>query len=129
MVVALAGFLLSLSVHVAAWFGQTVLPESSKLPLNAGMFVTFVAGILLSPRRLRRWRHSKDALDGFVGKAMIVLFIYAMANFILWTVTKNQGHAAPPQDWRGFSGHLMLFYFWSFGFLYAAVHPERRLES
>src|SRR5262249_24649069 len=114
MLAALAGFLLSLCVHVATWFGQTVLPESARRSLLAGMFVTLVAGILLSPRRLRRWRHSRDALDGFVGMAMIVVFIYAMANFILFTVStaQNYGHAAPLQELRGVSGHWMLFYCW-----------------
>jgi hypothetical protein len=125
MLFALVGFLTSLYVHIGTWFGQILLPEVWQLRLHIGIFVPFLAAILLAPRKPRRRRDGGFALDGFVGAAMIVVFVYAMANFVLFLLNTalNHSHATRLQEWRGFSGHWMLFYFWSFGFLYTAVQP------
>jgi len=131
MLVALAGFLLSLYVHIATWLGQIVLPESWQLPLHAGMFVPFFAAIFIAPRAPRRRRNANSALEGFVGTAMAVVLVYAMANFVLFMVNTalSHNHATHLQTWRGFSGHWMVFYFWSFGFLYTAVYPTRQRQD
>lgn len=125
MLFALAGFVLSLYVHIAAWLGRIVLPESWMFGIHAGMFVPFLTAIFLAPKSSRRSRNLETPLDGSLGRTMLAVLVYAIANFVLFMVAAalNHGHASPLQEWRGFSGHWMLFYFWSFGFLYAAVYP------
>jgi hypothetical protein len=131
MPLALAGFVLSLYIHVAAWLGRLVLDDSWMMWLHVGMFVPFFTALLLSPKNPRRRRDLRDSSRGFLGTAMIVLLCYAVANFIVFVVylASDHGHATRLWEWRGFSGHWMLFYFWSFAFLYDAVHPQDRSQS
>ena len=51
------------------------------------------------------------------------LFAYAAVNFLLYMTTVGFGHAGDPtaQDWRGFSGHWMVFYSASLAILYSAA--------
>jgi hypothetical protein len=125
MPVALAGFLLSLYIHIAAWLGHIVLEHSWIAWLHVGIFVPFITALVLSPKdspRRRRVDHSSPLL----GKAMLAVLIYALLNFIVFVVHMATSHGTDSQlwQWRGFSGHWMLFYFWSFGFLYDVVRPN-----
>jgi hypothetical protein len=130
MPVALAGFLLSLYIHIAAWLGRVPLDDSWMMWLHVGMFVPFFTAMFLLPQKPRRRQEEKD-FRGLLGTAMIVILIYAIANFIIFMIytASNHGHANRIWEWRGFSGHWMLFYFWSFGFLYYATHPSNSLPE
>ena len=129
MLLGLAGFLVSLYVHIAAWFGQIVLPQSWLLGLHIGMFPPFFVSMFLSPRALRLRRQVRsDQAGNFLNTAMMVVFFYALANFVLGMSISafHHGQMPPVQEWKLFSGHWMLFYFWSFAILYQAVHPEQK---
>lgn len=131
MLLGLAGFLVSLYVHIAAWFGQIVLPQSWLLGLHIGMFPPFFVAIFLSPRALRLRRQVRsDQAGNFLNTAMMVVFFYALANFVLGMSISafHHGQMSPVQEWKLFSGHWMLFYFWSFAILYQAVHPEQKVS-
>lgn len=126
MAFAAAGFVLSLYVHIASWFGRIVLPESWFLLLHLGIFVVFVPALLLMPQQSKR-RHGQNQMPALLGKLMTVTLVYALANFALFMVTTatQHNHPTPAVEWRGFSGHWMVFYLWSFAFLYAGVHPKQ----
>jgi hypothetical protein len=128
MAVALAGFLLSLYIHIAAWLGRVPLDDSWIMWLHLGIFVPFFTALFLLPKKPRRRRDEKSFSLGFLGRAMIAILFYAIANFIIFMIhtASDHGHATRLWEWRGFSGHWMLFYFWSFGLLYQGFHPQDR---
>lgn len=131
MLLGLSGFLVSLYVHIAAWFGQIVLPQSWLLGMHIGMFPPFFASMFLAPRSLRLRRHVRsDQAGNFLNTAMMVVLFYALANFGLGMLILafHHGQMPPVQQWKLFSGHWMLFYFWSFAILYQAVHPEQKVS-
>jgi hypothetical protein len=124
MPIALAGFLLSLYIHVAAWLGHIILDDSWMFWLHGAMFVPFFTALLLSPESSPR-RKPVDNASQFLTKAMVAILIYALLNFTVFMVHMATSHGPDSQLWlwRGFSGHWMLFYFWSFSFLYDVVRP------
>jgi hypothetical protein len=127
MIYAAAGFSLSLYVHIASWFGRVVLPQSSFFLLHVGIFVAFFPALLLTPKSGKRRRDDQDRMPVPLARLMKVSLIYAVANFAVFmiSVARHDRELAPAVQWRGFSGHWMAFYLWSFAFLYAALHPRQ----
>jgi hypothetical protein len=119
MVIAAAGFLVSLYVHVASWTGKIVLPQTWLVGLQVGIFVPFAAALILTPKTRRRREESRvpDAL----GKLMIATMVYWVFNLVLLLLASagHHGEADDLHEWRGFSALWMCFYSWSFAFLYA----------
>ena len=126
MLFAAAGFILSLYVHVASWLGKIVLPESWFFLINAGMFVSFIGGIVLIPKGPKKKQPFKNPPDGFLRKALIIVFFYSIANFAVFFVRLFHNHGEAPElwQWQGFSGHWMLFYLAGLFLLYHSVHPS-----
>jgi len=130
MIVAVLGFGLSFYVHVASIVGKAVLPESWFFPMHAAMFVPFFGALLLLPKKTARKKDS-FAIPGSLGTLMIAILIYALGNFAWFmTYVATHGNSAPLiVQWRGFSGHWMLFHFWSFAFLYSVVRGRRKTAA
>ena len=128
MALAAAGFCLSVYVHLGSLLGKIVLPESWFTVMQVGVFVAFFPALLLLPKQKIRRRSDVPSTPGFLGSLMIATLAYALANFAIFMVTLARHHNQTTRlmEWRGFSGHWMLFYSWSFAFLYAAAHPARR---
>jgi hypothetical protein len=127
MVFAIAGFLLSLYVHISSWLGRIVLPDSWFFLMHMGMLIPFFAAIILAPKEQRR-KPAANMSQGILFKALKLVFYYAIANFAVFILSLVFGHHQSTElvEWRGFSGHWMLFYFVSFVALYYIVYPTKQ---
>lgn len=135
---ALTGFFLGLSVHIATFFGIDI---SSRYPmvwlLHIGIFVVFIPMSIME-KRDRQIRNSNEFLanvPGWVNKVLTILFVYLLINFALFfynsgggSVREDKGvfilqkhgiktmisaqeyHQQKVYILRGFSGHWLLFY-------------------
>lgn len=126
-----AGFTVAALVHFGSYVGHTIRPENPLFwLLHFGIFPLFFALMF----RLRAWQTSRRGLFGFrqrqlrwreliayvpvwVRPLVVLLFAYAMVNFILATAhLPSRGTAAgeSPAEAiytvRAFSGHWLLFY-------------------
>src|SRR5438270_8806664 len=113
LLIAGAGFLLSLTAHVLALFGIAMPGGGLVWALHVGIFVVWIPAILLSKRRLSNVPR-KDQMNAMLGdspvwmrRAVKILFVYALVNFLLFIISMT-GHpkpteAAPPAVIRGFS--------------------------
>ena len=128
--IALAGFVISMAVNIAGWMGKVILPSSMFAAMHIGVFLVFFPAVLLAGRRRNGlpWKFKKrengSGMPGWALKFAGFIFIYAMANFIIFIFTagSSKQHGAPSAImWRGFSGHWMVFYLFSFGMLYTVI--------
>jgi hypothetical protein len=119
MLIAAAGFLVSLYVHVASWTGNIVLPQTWSVGLQVGMFVPFAAALVLTPKTRRRAEVPR--VPGSLGKLMIATLAFWLFNLalLLFASAGHHGKADDLHEWRGFSALWMCFYSWSFAFLYS----------
>lgn len=123
---ALAGFLASLLVHLAALAGAAVPQEA--MALHLGVFLVFFPAVLLQNRlvvsrdRSQIWSELLRGCPGWVKPTLYLLFGYALLNFFRDFVHKPEPQASP---FRMFSGHWMLFYFIAF----AIIWSYRRVRS
>ena len=131
LLMAGAGFLLSLIAHVLALFGIAMPGGGLIWMLHVGIFVVWIPTILFS-----RWRFRdvprKDQMDVIIGdcplwmrRTVKILFVYAIVNFFLF-IASTHGHpkptgAAPPAVIRGFFGHWMIFYAVAFVAFYSII--------
>lgn len=145
--VALLGFLLSLAAHVAALLGIDV---SAKVPLvwllHVGIFVVFIPFVLLSRKVLGvkpTFAEVRKLFPGWVIALGVLIFTYAIINFLLLFILATQGGSPSIRDGkfilqdhgrlvreltaveytsfkanevRGFSGHWLAFYFIPFAY-------------
>jgi hypothetical protein len=128
---AAAGLAVSIWVHVNALFGRRVLPQEFFGAMHAGIFVVFFPGILLTKasgiktNRKDFWKNGTPGVPKRLGYLLYFLVVYAMINFaIFWLqapVGKQFGNEIPIQEWRGFSGHWMLFYCAAMTMLWSAA--------
>src|SRR3954464_1100815 len=90
LLIAGAGFLLSIIAHVLALFGIAMPGGGLVWMLHVGIFVVWIPTILFSRRRLQNVpRHKQmDAMLGdcpkWMRRAVKVLFAYAFVNFFLF---------------------------------------------
>jgi len=135
IVLSLVGLVLSMWVHFGALFGRQVAPSEYFWILHMGIFVVFFPAVLVSQKQAKKWRINRSWRDMFPGaprwvNTMVgVFFVYALINFAIFmfyapTGTQH-GPETPPEVWRGFSGHWMLFYSAAFGMLYSAARTGR----
>jgi len=128
------GLGLSLWVHFGAVLGRQVAPSEYFWMLHAGIFVVWFPAVLVAQKRIgiTRGRDSwKVAIQGapkWMNYMVSVFFAYAMINFVVFMFIaptgKQHGPSTPPEVWRGFSGHWMLFYSAALAMLYAAARTD-----
>ncbi len=133
---SLIGLLLSIWVHVGALLGRRVAPDYFFALLHVGIFVVFFPAILVAQKRVGStnrkdfWKVvTKGSPDG-LRYLLYFFFAYAFVNFFIFilqappgTVPKGQN---PALEWRGFSGHWMVFYCASFVILSSALYSSRQ---
>jgi hypothetical protein len=133
---SLIGLLLSIWVHVGALFGRRVAPEYFFFFLHAGIFVVFFPAILVAQKRVGStnrkdfWKAvTKGSPDG-LRYLLYFFFAYAFVNFFIFILQQPPGTAPkgqnPALEWRGFSGHWMVFYCASFVILSSALRSSRQ---
>jgi hypothetical protein len=133
MLMAAAGFLLSLTVHIMALFGKP-LPGCIWV-LHVAIFALWIPAIWITNRRLHQVDR-KDQWDAILAncpvwmrRAITIVFAYAIVNFFVF-MASTMGHpkptgTAPPSVIRGFSGHWMIFYAVAFVSYYSAIARPR----
>ena len=153
-IVALAGFMMSALVHVAALAGVAVFERVPTVwLLHVGIFAVFIPFVTSSRRELQ----SNTGLDQMLAivpswVALIggALFAYAFINFLVFMsrtqggnpslengkfVLLNHGHlireltpaeytAYRANEARGFSGHWLVFYFVPFAYFMFGKKPN-----
>lgn len=140
MLLAGGGLVLSLGAHVMALAGVPIPGGGLVWLLHAGIFVVLLPTLLAShhlARHVSRKDLPKVVLAGcpvWMRRAAIVLFVYAILNFVAFFVTtaatprqakQVKTNETPLEVVRGFSGHWMLFYGAAFAALYSMIHaPE-----
>jgi len=133
---SLIGLLLSIWVHVGALFGRRVAPDYFFALLHVGIFVVFFPAIFVAQKRVGSTNHrdfwklvTKGSPDG-LRYLLYFFFAYAFVNFFVFILQAPPGTApkgqSPAVEWRGFSGHWMLFYCASFVILSSALHSSRK---
>lgn len=151
---ALAGFLLSLAVHLCALFGiGPPLQMGNVWWLHVGIFVVFIP-FVLSSRKVLGARPGFAQMRAFFPAWVIVvgvlLFAYVFVNFWLFMqateggsvsirdgkyiladhgrlireLTAAQYAAFQANEVRGFSGHWMAFYFGPFAYFLLRRRPS-----
>lgn len=129
MWLAIAGFCASLVVHVLALFGVPSPFGAATWLLHAGIFVVWLPTVLVAQRLAKSVRQAdlwKAILRGcppWVRTGAYVVGGYAFVNFAVFafqTVTYAKGNIPENIEYRGFSGHWMVFYFVGAAALYSA---------
>jgi hypothetical protein len=125
------GFVLSLWVHIGALSGIRVAPGWFFVLLHAGIFVVWAPAVFVASKRNRRGVNPKDywkvllrGAPAWMTYMIYGLFAYAFINFALFMLrTQHPSSGSNPglSEWRGFSGHWMLFYGAAFAILYSAA--------
>ena len=112
---AFIGFILSLIIHLSTFFGPGIsVTNPLTLALHLGLFVVFIPFIISARRSVgRRMTLSvlREILPSWAVLAMILLFVYAVINFLLLFMG---GLETGTPIARGFSGHWLVFYFTPF---------------
>src|SRR5207302_3171464 len=120
MIMAATGFVLSLATHLLALAGMAPPGGGLVWRLHIGIFAVWIPTVMISQRKARGLQRKADwktVLAGcppWMGRALQVVFAYAVVNFILFIIgmsgqPKPVG-PAPPSVLRGFSGHWMVLY-------------------
>ncbi len=115
-----AGFVLVIAVHLPAWFGIVWLPERLFMGVIFLLFPLWTVTVLVS-NRLAKNAPPKDmwrAVWRFAPRWMRWLtnasFVWAGINFVLFIVMQigggEQTEMDSPLGMRGISGHLLVFY-------------------
>lgn len=124
-ILALVGLAISIAVHLAALLGRELLPMSFFFLLHMGLFVVWFPAVFVA-KKLKINNDLKSMLRDspvWMRTMDMVLFVYAMANFAIFFIQSSSYGKKVPQvlEWRGFSGHWMLFYAAAFTVLYSAA--------
>lgn len=131
LLLAGAGFFLSLTAHVLALLGRAMPGGGLVWMLHVGVFLVWIPAILLSRSKLQnvpRQNQMKAVLADcpvWMRRTVSVVFAYGFLNFILF-MASTMGHpkptgTAPPAVIRGFSGHWMIFYGAAFVTLFSII--------
>lgn len=117
--IAFAGFLASLLVHVLSLFGLGSPFGHITWALHGGVFVVWIPAVIVSQRltknvnRADMWKAILRGCPSWARTAVTVLFGYTFLNFFLFllqTTAYPKNNVPEVVEYRGFSGHWMLFY-------------------
>jgi hypothetical protein len=139
MIIAAAGFVLSLITHLMALIGKAPPGGGLVWGLHVGIFAVWIPTVLITNRKVQgvqrkvSWETAMLGCPTWMRRTLKVVFVYAIINFILFLLG-TVGHPkpvgpAPPSVVRGFSGHWMVFYGVAFSTLYAAFKASRRKDT
>jgi hypothetical protein len=133
LMLAAVGLALSLIVHINSLFGAAnPLGERAWL-LHVGIFIVWLPAVLVVnnlARNFKRkdlWRASLRGCPRWMKLMVYFFFGYALVNFIMvMFVHTGSGNALPnggshSHDFRGFSGHWMVFYATALALMYSYI--------
>ena len=138
MLIAAAGFLLSLIAHIASMLGKAISSALPVMDLHIGIFIVWFPAVLVvgkmtgSANRKDLWKIALSGCPLWMRRAVYALFGYTALNFVLFmmrTGTQRDAGAASPSVVWGFSGHWLLFYGLAFAIFYSAIHAPKLLEK
>jgi hypothetical protein len=130
ILLAAVGLGLSIWVHVGALAGRRVMPEAFFGMLHVGTFVVWIPTVLVSIKRVGNtgrkdfWKLVLRGSPEWMRYMVYGFGGYAMVNFAIFFFQAPQGGFGtnpPAVEWRGFSGHWMLFYSAALAILYSAT--------
>jgi hypothetical protein len=132
IVLAAIGLTLSLVAHGCALLGLPQPLGGAAWGLHIGVFVVWLPAVLVSTRLVRDFKQKdfwKAALRGCPNWMRWItygFFFYAIINFITFMFAAPGGQRAPnapapPDVFRGFSGHWMAFYSAAIAIMYSAI--------
>lgn len=126
------GLVLSLYVHIAALRGQRVLPDGFFWGLHIGIFVIWVPTLIVAKeltrdaqRKQDYWKLALKDAPEWMRYMVFGFFGYACINFLIFLLhdpSRHGGGSPSPLEWRGFSGHWMVFYSVAMAILYSAAN-------
>jgi hypothetical protein len=123
------GLAVSLWVHVNALFGKQVVPDAGFFLLHVGIFVVWAPAVFAATRLSTSIRFSwKVVLRGapaWMRYIAFAFFAYAVINvFSFYNEHNHNFVGASGNEWKGFSGHWMVFYSMSIVILYSAARIQ-----
>lgn len=140
MLLAGGGLVMSLGAHVMALAGVPIPGGGLVWVLHGGIFFVLFPALLASHHMGRHvsrkdlWKVVLAGCPVWMRRAAVVLFVYAIFNFVVFMATtattpkqarQVKTNENPLEVVRGFSGHWMLFYGAAFAALYSMIHaPE-----
>ena len=123
------GFASSLLVHLSSWLG--VVAPNAAWGLHTGIFVVWLPAVVIANKRSASsarkdfWRVVLQGCPDWAYRAGQVLVAYAVVNFTLFMLRAGgQGSGNELIEFRGFSGHWMVFYGAAAGIFYTAAQPH-----
>lgn len=136
LVLAVIGLALSLVAHVAALLGWPQPLGQAAWGLHVGIFLVWLPVFAVSNRmtggfkRKDFWDASLRGCPAWMRWMTYGFFAYAFVNFMLFMAVAPprgavRGANAPPEVFRGFSGHWMAFYLAAAANLYSAIVVSR----
>jgi hypothetical protein len=128
---SIVGLVISLYVHLNALLGRSM--PAAFWALHVGIFVVWIPAVLVANRRLGKkrgldfWKVVLNGAPIWMRYLLYAFFGYAFVNFFLFMANSPDKPSGMenPAEWRGFSGHWMVFYFAAFAILYAALKDAR----
>ena len=133
-----AGFILSLTINLAAWTGRAILPSGFFIPLHLRIFVAWAPAILGarlrvgSTRRKDFWRVMLRGAPRSLRYMLYAVFAYGFTSWIVVWATSLRGEHSPlgsdttVADWKSFSSIWMIFYFGAYAILCTAAQSGLR---
>lgn len=130
MWLAVAGFSASLLVHVLALAGLASPLGSATWFLHIGIFVVWFPAVVVaqrlskSARQADFWKATFRGCPVWMRSGAYVVFAYAFVNFFLFLAQASSYPKNKVPDlieYRGFSGHWMVFYYMGAATLYSAT--------
>jgi hypothetical protein len=121
---AILGFAASLTVHVFSLFGCPSPFGTWTWALHIGIFLVWFPAVVVAhglskgAKRADFWRAVLRGCPQRVRVGAYVIFAYAVLNFVLFIGTPEPH--TDIQNFRGFSGHWMAFYYVATAILYSA---------
>src|SRR5579871_3429990 len=128
LVLAAAGFVLSLASHVAAFQDKLGPLDEYVWTLHFGALLVCIPAAFAARRLTRgaarngRWRSALRACPTWMKYGLLITIAYAIVNFAIFFFTPPKAESTggmSPQAVRGFSGHWMALYWIALTLLYA----------
>ena len=138
MLLSALGFGLSAYAHVMSVLGKSLFWGGSVWFLHIGIFVVWLPAVIAAQRVMRDapqkdfWKIILAGCPAWMKTAQILVFVYAIANFLYFAPThpaRTHLENTDPSVIRGFSGHWLIFYGAAFSILYSVYRRPDLLEE
>lgn len=131
LVIASAGFVAMLVVHISALLGNTYLFDHSLRFLAPGLFIAFLPMIFVMNRLTRDfkqkdvWRAALRGCPQWMYRTVWVIFGYAWVGFFVIPLIYGGGMDSAANKARSMTGVLLVFYLLPAAVLYSATKIQQ----